>query len=164
MTQLALQDILNSGVLVFASILVDIRNKLKFKIKESKMNQNISYGELYMRLASETAMIRFLKKNGEIRLMLATRNMDTASSLYDYLGGQLAGHDKRCNIKNNNMAVIDLEIGEARSFSLDRLISVEFLGTLDTPAKVEEAFKTFNKSREDFENSIEKSMSMDMLD
>ena len=62
------------------------------------------------------------------------------------------------------MAVIDLEIGEARSFSLDRLISVEFLGTLDTPAKVEEAFKTFNKSREDFENSIEKSMSMDMLD
>lgn len=83
------------------------------------MNQNISYGELYMRLASETAMIRFLKKNGEIRLMLATRNMDTASSLYDYLGGQLAGHDKRCNIKNNNMAVIDLEIGEARSFLID---------------------------------------------
>lgn len=128
------------------------------------MNQNISYGELYMRLATETAMIRFLKKNGEIRLMLATRNMDTAESLYGYLGGQLSGHDKRCNIKNNNMAVIDLEIGEARSFSLDRLISVEFLGTLDTPEKIEEASRIFNKSRDDFEKSLNKSMSMDMLD
>lgn len=128
------------------------------------MNQNISYGDLYMRLASETAMIRFLKKNGEIRLMLATRNMDTAESMYGYLGGQLAGHDKRCNIKNNNMAVIDLEIGEARSFSLDRLISVEFLGTLDTPEKIEEASRIFNKSRDDFEKSLNKSMSMDMLD
>lgn len=128
------------------------------------MDGFMSYSEMFMRLQEETAIVRFMKKNGEIRLMLATRNMDTATKLYDYLGGQLAGHDKRCNIHNKNMAVIDLEIGEARSFSVDRLISIEFLGELDTPEKLENAFKTFNESREIFEKSLETTMSMDMLD
>lgn len=128
------------------------------------MNQDISYSELYLRLCYETAIVRFMKKNGDVRIMLATRNIETASLLYDFLGGQLAGHDKRCNIKNKNMAVIDLEIGEARSFSVERLIDVEFCGEVNTKDDIEKVFEHFMVEQKQFNESLDNKLNMDMLD
>lgn len=128
------------------------------------MNQDISYSELYLRLCYETAIVRFMKKNGDVRIMLATRNIETASLLYDFLGGQLAGHDKRCNIKNKNMAVIDLEIGEARSFSVERLIDVEFCGEVNAKNDIEKVFEHFMVEQKQFNESLDNKLNMDMLD
>ena len=105
-----------------------------------------------------------MKKNGDVRIMLATRNIETASLLYDFLGGQLAGHDKRCNIKNKNMAVIDLEIGEARSFSVERLIDVEFCGEVNTKDDIEKVFEHFMVEQKQFNESLDNKLNMDMLD
>ena len=129
----------------------------------SELN-NISYSELFMRLGYEAVIVQFMKKNGEIRLMLATRNVVGIRESYGFLGGLLAGHDKRCNKQNNNMAVIDLELGEARSFSLDRLIHVEFLGEINSKEQLESVFKQFNEIREHFNKSIKHSTELDNLD
>lgn len=40
------------------------------------MSNSVSYSELFMRLGYEAAIIQFMKKNGDLRLMLATRNVD----------------------------------------------------------------------------------------
>ena len=119
------------------------------------MYQTTPYSELYSRLTVETAIVTFTKKDDSFRIMLATRNMGTWQML-----------DSCCNITNKNLAVMDLEIGEPRSFSTTRLINVEFLGEIDTPEKLEKAFVRFEQAREEFMAEIEnhKDITMDMLD
>ena len=128
------------------------------------MSNSVSYSELFMRLGYEAAIIQFMKKNGDLRLMLATRNVDAIRQTFGFVGADLAGHDKRCNIKNGNMAVIDMELGEARSFSIDRVVYIEFLGEIDTSDKLNDIYKQFSAVREKFDNEVNKPLSMDMLD
>lgn len=123
-----------------------------------------TYSEIYMRLGYEAAIIQFMKKNGELRLMLATRNVDAVRNAFGFVGAALAGHDKRCSIHNGNMAVIDLEIGEARSFSVDRLLYIEFLGEIDTMEKLDAVYQSFAKARKTFDEQVNKPITMDMLD
>lgn len=128
------------------------------------MENKIEYGELFMRLSFEAAIVQFMKKNGELRLMLATRNVDALRNSFGFIGAALGGHDKRCSIKNGNLAVIDMELGDARSFSVDRVLYVEFLGEIDTPEKLDEVYKKFSIAREKFDNEVNKALTMDMLD
>ena len=130
------------------------------------MYQTTPYSELYSRLTVETAIVTFTKKDDSFRIMLATRNMGTWQMLDSCNSASLGGHDKRCNITNKNLAVMDLEIGEPRSFSTTRLINVEYLGEIDTPEKLEKAFVRFEQAREEFMAEIEnhKDITMDMLD
>ena len=58
----------------------------------------MTYPEVYSRLCYETAFVVFLKKDGTIRLMLCTRNLNTVSLQYGFQGKALGGHDNRCNI------------------------------------------------------------------
>lgn len=88
------------------------------------------YKEIYGKLTFETATVIFVKNNGEIRCMLATRNLDTAGIAWGMLNTKLIGHDKRCNINNGNISVIDLEIGEPRSFNVERLVSIYYHGEI----------------------------------
>lgn len=62
------------------------------------------------------------------------------------------------------MAVIDMELGEARSFSIDRVVYIEFLGEIDTSDKLNDIYKQFSAVREKFDNEVNKPLSMDMLD
>lgn len=124
----------------------------------------MTYPELYCRLGIETAIVTFLKKDGTIRNMLCTRNVNTASIQFGYVGNLLGAHDKRCNINNGNLAVIDLVIGESRSFSIDRVISTEFLGEITTKEQFDNAMATYINFKQQYEANMPKSLDMDTFD
>lgn len=124
----------------------------------------MQYSEVFSRLTYETAILVFMKKNGEVRLMLGTRNLNTVALRYGFQGNVLGGHDNRCNIKNGNVAVYDLLLGDARSFHIDRLVSIEYLGQVDNMEKLEDAADKFLCFKKKYEDSVPKELTMDSLD
>lgn len=113
----------------------------------------MTYPEIYSRLTYETAVIVFLKKNGEVRIMLGTRNLNTISLLYGFQGQTLGGHDTRCNINNGNVAVFDMILGDARSFNIDRLLDIQFGGVINTKEEYEQLLTNYVKFKEEYEKS-----------
>ena len=109
-----------------------------------------NYPEVFSRLTYETAIIIFMKKNGDIRLMLGTRNLRTVELHYGFQGAALGGHDNRCNINNGNIAVIDLMLGDARSFNIGRLVDIQYLGQVETNEQLEEAAETLENFRNNY--------------
>lgn len=124
----------------------------------------ISYPELFSKLTYETALVTFLKKDGTIRVMLCTRNLDTISLNFGFQGHALGGHDNRCNIKNGNMAVFDLIIGEARSFSTSRLIDVIFSGIITNKEDLDKCIESYKEFKEKYEASHQMTLNMDTFD
>lgn len=124
----------------------------------------MEYTEIYRNLTYKMATLIFLKKDGTVRVMLGTRNMDTISLEYGFQGGRLGAFDNRCNIKNNNIAVFDMIVGDARSFNVDRLISITYHGVVDTKEDLERVVKEHIKFKEDYESSKPKELDMEMLD
>lgn len=122
------------------------------------------YPEVFSKLTYETAYLIFLKKDGSIRLMLATRNLSTVALRWGFQGKVLGGHDNRCNINNGNVAVFDLLLGDARSFSIDRLVSIEYMGIVDSIERLNEVADSFLKFKEEYEKTQPMTMTMDMLD
>ena len=120
----------------------------------------MTYPEIYSRLTYDTAVIVFLKKNGEVRIMLGTRNLNTVSLLYGFQGQVLGGHDTRCNINNGNVAVFDMVIGDARSFSVDRVLDIQFAGVINNKEEYDKVLEGFVKFKEEYENT--KPMTLDM--
>lgn len=86
----------------------------------------MNYSEIYSRLCYDIALIIFYKKNGDLRIMLGTRNLHSAR--LEYPEANLGYQDNRCNSTNGNVAVFDLIIGEPRQFNVGRLVKIEFLG------------------------------------
>ena len=123
-----------------------------------------SYPEVFSRLTYETAIIIFMKKNGEIRLMLGTRNLHTVELYYGFQGAALGGHDNRCNINNGNIAVYDMMLGEARSFNIDRLVRIEFLGEIRDKEALEEAAGKYLDFKNKYDEAVTKDVTMDSLD
>lgn len=123
----------------------------------------MTYPEVYSRLCYETAFAVFLKKDGTIRLMLCTRNLNTVSLQYGFQGKALGGHDNRCNISNGNIAVFDLALGEARSFNIDRLVKIEFKGIVSTAEQLEEVTGEFLEFKAEYEKSQPMELDMDSL-
>lgn len=123
----------------------------------------MTYPEVYSRLCYETAFIVFLKKDGTIRLMLCTRNLNTVALQYGFQGKALGGHDNRCNISNGNIAVFDLALGEARSFNIDRLVKIEFKGIVSTAEQLEEVTGEFLEFKAEYEKSQPMELDMDSL-
>lgn len=123
----------------------------------------MEYTELYGRLNYELASVTFLKKDGSIRNMLCTRNIQIASVVYSYLGYELGGHDSRCNIKNGNIAVIDMVLGEARSFNISRVIDVHFFGTIHSMDEYNKALSEYVEFKERYEGEMSKSVEADPL-
>lgn len=103
----------------------------------------LTYPEVYSRLNFETAIIIFFKKNGEVRLMLGTRNISTIRAMYNTTGNELGYQESRCSIKNGNVAVYDLMLADARCFSISRLVEVIWLGVLSDRASIYDAGKRF---------------------
>jgi hypothetical protein len=123
-----------------------------------------NYSEVYSKLNYETAAIVFLKKDGTVRLMLGTRNLRTVELNYGFQGKALGGHDNRCNIGNGNIAVFDLILGEARSFNIERLQAIYYMGELDTQEKLDKAANEFMEFKTEYEKSQSSAIDMDMLD
>lgn len=123
-----------------------------------------NYPEVYGKLTYEVATLVFLKKDGTARVMLGTRNIRTAEIEYGFLGGKLGGRDSKCNINNGNIAVIDLAIGDIRSFSIDRLVSIDYHGIVETKEQLEIITGEFLKFKRDYEERMPKTITMDMLD
>lgn len=124
----------------------------------------MTYPEVFSRLTYETAVIVFLKKDGTVRVMLGTRNLQTIELAYGFQGQVLGGHDKRCNINNGNIAVYDLGIGDARQFHIDRLISIDFVGEVKTKEQYDKVFADFVKFKTEYEKTQPMEISMDMFD
>lgn len=124
----------------------------------------MTYPEVFSRLCYETAMIVFIKKNGEVRIMLGTRNLSTISIQWGFQGKALGGHDNRCNIGNGNVAVFDLALGDARSFNIDRLVQIEFCGIISTPEQLEDTMGKYLRFKEEYEKSKPMELDMSMLD
>jgi len=109
----------------------------------------VDYGETYLRLSMETAVVTFFKKDGTARVMLCTRNLQTSSLWHGNLGGLLNGHDKRCSIHNGNLAVVDIAIGECRSFNAERVNDIKWFGEVNTPeqlSSIYEQYEAYKKS------------------
>lgn len=92
----------------------------------------LNYRELHSKLGQSTMIVTFYKANGELRPMLCTRNINTAALAYGYMGNRLSAFSARCTESNRNIGVIDLIIGEARCFKMDRVIDVHDLGEVVT--------------------------------
>lgn len=114
----------------------------------------MTYPELFSRLTYDTATVIFVKKNGEIRVMLCTRNLSTVRLMYGYQGDILGGHDKRCSIQNGNMSVYDMIEGDARSFNIERVISVQLHGIIDTVEQFETLKKQFLEFKAEYERNM----------
>ena len=121
----------------------------------------MTYPEAFSKLTFETAVIAFLKKNGEVRLMLGTRNLNTVSLLYGFQGAKLGGHDNRCNIKNGNLAVFDLVVGDARSFNIERLLSIDFVGEIKTMEQYNDILQKYVNFKTEYEANNPMIISMD---
>lgn len=112
-----------------------------------------NYPEIYTKLNFETAVVTFFKKDGTARVMLCTRNLSTASLLYGFMGGELGGHDNRCNINNGNIAVIDMIIGEARSFNIDRVIDIQWAGVILNKEEYDNVLRLFSDYKQKYEST-----------
>lgn len=116
------------------------------------------YTEIYSRLLSEVADIIFIKANGEIRVLLGTRSLSVAEKFgYDrpLVNAHINSHDNRASIKNSNISLFDLIIGEGRMFNVGRLVSIHWYGEVDTKEQAEDIYrqhkefiKEYNKLRE----------------
>ena len=120
----------------------------------------VNYPEVYSRLLYETALIVFLKKNGEVRIMLGTRNLNTANIYFGWLGDKLNMQDGRCNINNGNIALIDLIIGDGRSFNVERVLDIQYAGVVTTKEQLDNVVKQFVEFKEKYEKT--KPMVIDM--
>lgn len=123
----------------------------------------MNYPEVFSKLTYETAFIVFFKKDGTVRLMLGTRNLNTVALEYGFQGRELGGHDNRCNINNGNIAVYDLVLGEARSFSIDRLVNIEYKGIITSKEQLDAVATEFLNFKEEYEKTQPMKLSMDML-
>lgn len=124
---------------------------------------NYNYAEVFSKLTYELAFIVFLKKDGTVRLMLGTRNLNTVSLEYGFQGKALGGHDNRCNINNGNVAVFDMVLGEARSFSIDRLVDIQYHGVVSTKEELDRIAQKFLEFKEEYEKTKPMELSMDMF-
>lgn len=121
----------------------------------------MDYAEVFRNLTYQTAIIIFIKKNGEIRVMLGTRNLKTVELEYGFKGMELGGHDKRCNINNGNVAIYDMIVGEARSFSINRLVSIQYVGEITDTDTLNKVVEEYVKFKNDYEATKPKTLDID---
>ena len=124
-----------------------------------------NYSEVYTNLCFQAAVVSFFKKDGSIRTMLCTRDVSIVGIACGDVNTGLQGHDKRCNKDNNNIAVVDLILGEARSFNIERVMHIEYINTpIKTRDDFDKAVKTFSDIKAFYERSINGNELFDNVD
>ncbi len=110
-----------------------------------------NYSEVYSQLNFSAAVVTFYKQNGELRTMLCSRDLSTITAFCGGGNHGLGGHDKRCNKANGNVAVVDLIIGEARSFNIERVLNIEYIETdIKTEQDIDNAVKRYQCLRDTY--------------
>lgn len=106
---------------------------------------DLLYAQMLEALDKVTIVVKFKKKDGSIRVMIGTRNKITIQALCNTdLSGMLAGFDKRANVGNHNIPVVDLALGQVRTFCVSRLEAYQVLGFVND-SNAEVAFEYYNK-------------------
>lgn len=114
------------------------------------------YSSLLQALETVTIVVKFIKKDGSVRVLMGTRNKMTIQQICNVdLTGMLAGFDKKANIGNKNIPVVDLALGEVRTFCVSRLEGYQILGIVTTQNS-EAAFEYYNQVVEDVEKQLNK--------
>lgn len=113
-------------------------------LKLSSDEKDKLYAQMLECVGTYTVVVEFKKKDGTTRVLMGTRNKVTVMQLCNKdLSGMLAGFDKRCNIGNYNIPVVDLALGEVRTFCIDRLEAYQVLGFINS-VNAEAAFTYLN--------------------
>lgn len=113
-------------------------------LKLSSDEKDKLYAQMLECVGTYTVVVKFKKKDGTTRVLMGTRNKVTVMQLCNKdLSGMLAGFDKRCNIENYNIPVVDLALGEVRTFCIDRLEAYQVLGFINS-VNAEAAFTYLN--------------------
>jgi len=68
--------------------------------------------------------------------------------------------DGRCNINNGNIALIDLIIGDGRSFNVERVLDIQYAGVVTTKEQLDNVVRQFVEFKEKYEKT--KPMVIDM--
>lgn len=123
-----------------------------------------NYAEVFSKLTYETAIITFLKKDGTVRIMLATRNLDTVALENGYQGNRLGGHDNRCNIKNGNLAVFDLVLGDTRAFNIERVLDIRYCGVVSFKEQLDQIMAGYKQYSDAYMSNYNMSLNMDTFD
>lgn len=128
------------------------------------MTKQEIYRRNFSQLEDGINCLIFFKKDSTLRIMLATRDIITAGMcLSDSLSHKLNKHSERCNCSNGNIAVIDLLLGDVRSFSVDRLVRNIYLGECSNLKEFENFVVQYNNIRKQFDN-VNQVLNLDNLD
>jgi len=111
----------------------------------------MKYTDVYSKLTCELATLIFFKRDGSVRLMLGTRNSDIIGLMHGFPGEELSKVDARSNVNNGNIGILDMIIGEGRSFNIDRLVSINYHGVINTEEELEEVIKQFKQFKSSYE-------------
>lgn len=124
----------------------------------------MNYSDIYNELTYNMGIVIFAKKDGTIRVMVCTRDLDIAKINYGWISGELNKMNSRCNIDNKNLAVIDLSIGEGRCFNTDRLIYFKSLGKVTTLEQFNELMGVYLKFAQEYKALNTEMISLGKLD
>lgn len=93
---------------------------------------NCTYQELLETTNTGAACVVFVKKKGEIRYMLCTRNLDFSNEFIGYYGSKLGMFDSKYTYDSNNLPVIDLEVQDVRTVAINRMLYAQPLALPST--------------------------------
>ena len=137
---------------------------IRFKKGTECMAEELTTGQLYLQLKNtleqQSIIVSFKKKNGDVRVMLGTRNMTTCEKICNRdLTKMLFGFDKKNTAATLNIPVVDLALGEVRTFNVERMLGYQLIGVLDNDEVINKAFGYYeqvsdfvNKQVEDAKN------------
>lgn len=114
------------------------------------MEKKQEYVQMMHDLTYNLMLIIFVKKNGEERVMLATRNRDIYRMEYGDTYNAMNGMDNKCSIQNGNIACIDMVIGEARMFNRYRVLQSYIIGEPKNNAEYSAMFDRFMTFKEKY--------------
>ena len=125
-------------------------------------------GRMYSELSLGVCAVTFIKKNGESRCMLCTRNVKIAGRVVGYMKSGLDGVDRRNSKNPSTVGVIDLEIGEIRNINMDTVVNFKIYDGVNDYESFKKAFEDFTEYKENYYDSIKGSeirvASLDDLD
>lgn len=124
----------------------------------------MNYSEIYNDLTYNMGIVIFAKKDGTIRVMACTRNLDIAQLTFGWIPGELKKMDGRCGIGNGNVGVIDLSIGEGRCFNISRLIYYKSLGQVNSLEELNEQMGVYLKFASEYKALNPEVISLGKLD
>ena len=114
------------------------------------MEKKQEYVQMMHDLTYNLMLIIFVKKSGEERVMLATRNRDIYRMEYGDTYNAMNGMDNKCSIQNGNIACIDMVIGEARMFNMYRVLQSYIIGEPKNNAEYSAMFDRFMTFKEKY--------------